>query len=52
MAKARDLLGQTNLPTKQIATLCGFAYDNYFARVFRRRHRLSPREFRKIGKPD
>jgi AraC-like DNA-binding protein len=52
MKKARDLLGQTNLPTKQVATLCGFAYDNYFARVFRRRHHRSPQEFRKEGKQE
>jgi AraC-like DNA-binding protein len=44
---ARDLLRDTTLPVKQIASRTGFRSIHYFSRAFRRGMGQSPRQFRK-----
>jgi len=43
---AADLLRSTGKPISQIALRVGFTDSSYFTRQFRRRHSLSPRQFR------
>lgn len=43
---ARDLLASTDKPIKEIALQCGFKTVQHFSRVFRRRVKCSPAEFR------
>jgi transcriptional regulator GlxA family with amidase domain len=45
--QSAQLLLETNLPLKQIATQCGFANANYFCKVFRRCQHLSPQSYRR-----
>ncbi|HEU5139909.1 MAG TPA: AraC family transcriptional regulator [Bacillales bacterium] len=44
---AAQLLVETNFPVKEVAQRSGFAYGNYFARVFRKWMQTSPDQFRK-----
>lgn len=46
MHRASRLLPNAALSIKQIATSCGFADPNYFAKVFRRHFDASPSEYR------
>lgn len=46
LEKAFDLLHQTNLPIKEIATQVGYANDNYFNKAFRKVVGISPGKFR------
>lgn len=46
---ASALLLNTTLPVGEIALRTGFSDSNYFSRLFRRRFRCSPREFRENG---
>lgn len=43
---AELLLRTSDLTVKQIADLCGFSDMNFFYRVFKRSHGMTPREFR------
>ncbi len=43
---AVQLLRESRLPVEKIAMQCGFNYPSYFIRLFRRRYRISPGEFR------
>ena len=45
--RAADLLGKTALSMQEIAEQCGFADANYFTRIFKKVHGLSPNEYRK-----
>lgn len=41
------LLNSTQLPIQEISAQCGFLDENYFSRVFKKAHGISPREYRK-----
>lgn len=43
---ARLLLNTTKFPIQEIAANCGFLDVNYFTRVFKKVHGMSPREYR------
>jgi len=49
MQRAARLLVNGQLSVKAIASACGFAEPNYFAKVFRRTFAISPSEFRTTG---
>lgn len=49
LERAKSLLVHSNLPLKQIATLCGFRDEYYFSSVFRRHTGLPPGGFRQMG---
>jgi AraC-like DNA-binding protein len=49
LALAKQLLSETDLTISEIAYKTGFDSRDGFARCFRRRHRESPREWRKIS---
>jgi len=46
MEKARELLAHTTLRIGEIAAATGFADEAYFARRFRQRYGMAPRQFR------
>ena len=46
LAKAKKLLANTNLPVISIAAECGFADQNYFSRIFKKKTGYSPSEYR------
>ncbi|MBX3665980.1 MAG: AraC family transcriptional regulator [Burkholderiales bacterium] len=46
MEKARELLAHTDLRIGEVARATGFEDEAYFARRFRQRYALSPRQFR------
>lgn len=46
LRQARLQLNTTRLPIQEIAGNCGFLDVNYFTRVFRKVHGMSPREYR------
>jgi AraC-like DNA-binding protein len=46
MARARQLLAETDLPVGEIARRVGIADPGYFTRLFRRAHGVSPRNWR------
>lgn len=48
LARAAQLLKQTNLPIKKIAETCGIPDIYYFSRVFRKYHHTTPNKFRKL----
>jgi AraC-like DNA-binding protein len=53
--RAKQLLAGTELDMRRVAELSGFHSPQYFARVFRRAHRMTPLEFRtksRAGVPD
>ncbi len=45
--RACQLLKDTDDPISEIAVACGFADSNYFTRVFRKKHGMSPTEYRR-----
>lgn len=47
LRQALLLLNSTKLPIQEIAAQCGFLDENYFSRVFKKMHGMSPREYRK-----
>lgn len=47
MGKAAELLGQSDIPVKDIASSVGFSNENYFYAVFRKQRGLTPTEFRR-----
>ncbi len=46
---ARELLRENSLNIQEIAQKSGFADANYFTRIFRRRHGLTPTSFRRMA---
>ena len=46
--KAKQMLGESELLIKDIATECGFANEYYFSNFFKKYSDFSPSEFRKI----
>lgn len=49
LARAADLLRQTDMPCKQVAWACGYARHSYFSHCFRRLHGRSPQAWRAGG---
>ncbi len=47
LAYARVLLQQPTLPVEEIAERCGYRYANYFIKVFRKEHGLTPGDYRR-----
>ncbi len=47
LEKARDLLLHTNLPTLEVACLCGFSSSSHFAMAYQRQYGLRPTEARR-----
>ncbi len=47
MEKAEHLLKTTNARVKEIAVKCGYDNQFYFSRLFQKKHRMSPIEYRK-----
>lgn len=50
LEKAKSLLTNTNHTVSEISYQLGFEYPNYFSRLFKRKTKLSPSEFRKSVK--
>jgi AraC family carnitine catabolism transcriptional activator len=48
--RARGMITQTEMSVLQVSVACGFASPEYFARVYRRRFGLTPREDRIAGR--
>jgi AraC-like DNA-binding protein len=46
LVRARSLLAETELPIKEIAFQIGFEDDHYFSRLFRRKLKLTPGQWR------
>ena len=46
LARAADLLRQTEMPCKQVAWACGYARHSYFSQCFRRQHGMTPQAWR------
>lgn len=44
--KAKEKLGETDLPLSQVAILCGFESQSYFSYVFKRKTSLTPKAYR------
>jgi AraC-like DNA-binding protein len=49
MQQARELLSRDQRSISAIAGLVGYATASHFSQVFRKKHGLSPREFRRAG---
>jgi AraC-like DNA-binding protein len=47
VSNARDLLAQSETPLAEIATMCGFADQSHFSRLFARAHGTSPGSWRR-----
>ena len=47
LEKARDLLLHTNLPTLEVACLCGFSSSSHFAMAYQRQYGVRPSEARR-----
>ena len=47
LEKARDLLLHTNLPTLEVACLCGFSSSSHFAMAYQRQYDMRPTEARR-----
>lgn len=50
LARVKELLIETDLPLKSIASMAGFEHDEYMSVVFKRVTQLSPGQFRKRAK--
>ena len=50
--RARRLLAETGLLTKEIAALCGFSDQAHLTRLFARRFGTTPSAFRKGDRPE
>ena len=46
LAKARDLLANTNDPLKSVADAAGFVNESHFCKVFKKAHLTSPVQYR------
>ncbi|MBB6520239.1 GlxA family transcriptional regulator [Pseudoteredinibacter isoporae] len=46
LEQAKTLLGDKDIPIKQIASECGFADSSAFSKAFSQRHQLSPLQYR------
>ena len=46
IAKAKELLGTTDLGVKDVSYACGYADSSYFARVFKRQTGQTPSDYR------
>ena len=51
MRTAAELLIYTNLSINSICTHIGMMDSNYFSRCFKKEYKMSPSEYRKLGKP-
>jgi LacI family transcriptional regulator len=47
LAKAQELLRETNLPIRTVAERAGFKHQEYMGAVFRARLNVTPRQFRR-----
>ena len=47
IARAKELLTETDLPIQEVARQCGFPDYNYFSKVFKKSTRYTPRDYRK-----
>ena len=47
---AQKLLAETNLPLREISSMCGFNSESYFSRCFRRMYGCAPGSFRSMRK--
>ena len=47
---ARRLLAETGVPTKTVASMCGFSDQSHLARLFARRYGMPPARFRKSSR--
>lgn len=48
ISHSKNLLSGSNLPIKKIAELCGYEYDIYFMRQFKKRTGITPKEYRHL----
>jgi two-component system, response regulator YesN len=46
IAKAKKLLTETEMSVKEISSLCGFAHQQYFSRVFKQKINQTPNQYR------
>ena len=49
MGHAAQLLRSSTLQIQTVAQYCGFSDVNYFSKLFKRRHGVTPREYRRQG---
>jgi AraC-like DNA-binding protein len=52
LAQARRLLIETDLAVEEVGRKVGYGDPGYFARTFRRAHGITPRAWRRAGRPD
>jgi AraC family transcriptional regulator, transcriptional activator of pobA len=52
MAQARRLLVETDLGVEEVGRSVGYDDPGYFVRSFRRIHGVTPRAWRRAGRPD
>lgn len=45
--KAKQLLAESDMPIREISTVCGFDNEFYFSNVFKKQTALAPSVFRK-----
>lgn len=50
LAKARELLSETNLKAYEIASKVGYGDPQYFSVIFKRHHGMTPKEFRAVSR--
>lgn len=48
LMKAKLMLASTNLTIKEIAYSLGYSDTSYFIRLFKKHHKLSPLQYRKL----
>jgi AraC family transcriptional activator of pobA len=51
MAEARRLLVETDLAAEEVGRMVGYGTPGYFVRSFRRAHGVTPRAWRRAGRP-
>jgi AraC family transcriptional activator of pobA len=52
MAQARRVLVETDLGVEEVGRRVGYDDPGYFVRSFRRTHGITPRGWRRAGRPD
>ncbi|MNY83007.1 HTH-type transcriptional regulator YesS [compost metagenome] len=52
MEKAKGLLANTDMKVTEVSGVVGYDLPNYFAKLFKQTTGLSPKDYRKMYRPD